>query len=208
MRSRASGVPPRIKAARQSLSRERRPNAMPSRASQKRLHHHVGHALPHRRNPAPHKRCSAELVPRTPPNATPSRASQKRPSRRVGHGAPAPAKPHPARARPPHSVGCHRAHGRCSRVSPIVYVNACVRKYFICARKHFVIFPQNTALLRRMMDWGAALPAARHDFAAESAAATDSACSAASENQGIIPHIPVMKQKADGHGKSAAARPQ
>lgn len=37
------------------------------------------------------------------------------------------------------------------------------------------------------MDWGTALPAARHDFAAESAAATDSACSAAAENQGDYP---------------------
>ena len=280
------------------------PNATPSRASQKRLHHHAGHALPHQRSPAQYKRRPAELIPpsrecppaqclparrrsalspcrswrsrtskarpaQTPPGraypAIPRTPAKRNASPRVAEAplsprrscapapvkpaphkrrsaelippsrerlpvyrrsalspcrscTPAPAKPRPAQtlpgracpakrnafpyiaeaptsprrswrsrtskarpaqARPPDSAGCRRAHGRCSRVSPIVYANACARKYFLCACKHFVIFPQNTALRRRMMDWSAALPAARHGFAAESAAATDSACSAA-----------------------------
>ena len=79
---------------------------MPSRTSQKRLHHHAGHALPRKRSPAQYKRCPAEFIPRTPASAMPSRTSQKRhlaaPVMALPHQrSPAPHKRRPAELIPP-----------------------------------------------------------------------------------------------------------
>ena len=79
-------------------SRERPPNAMPPRISQKRHLAAPGMAFPRKRSPTPHKSRPAELIPPSRerlPNAMPSRTSQKRLHHHAGHGAPAPAKPTP-----------------------------------------------------------------------------------------------------------------